>query len=57
MPLISCPECKKEFSDEARACPNCGKPWKEFKIPPFYIIVAPIGLLVVAAGIAFMFDK
>lgn len=24
MALISCPECKKKFSDTAAACPNCG---------------------------------
>ena len=26
MALIKCPECSKEISDEARRCPNCGKP-------------------------------
>jgi RNA polymerase subunit RPABC4/transcription elongation factor Spt4 len=25
MALIVCPECKKEVSDTARRCPNCGK--------------------------------
>jgi len=24
MALISCPECKKEISDQAKHCPNCG---------------------------------
>lgn len=24
MALISCPECKKEISDQASVCPNCG---------------------------------
>lgn len=28
MALIICPECKKEFSDKAPACPNCGCPTK-----------------------------
>ncbi len=28
MALIICPECKKEFSDKATACPNCGCPTK-----------------------------
>ena len=26
MALIRCPECGKEFSDKAVACPNCGFP-------------------------------
>lgn len=26
MALIKCPECGKEISDKARACPNCGYP-------------------------------
>ena len=28
MALISCPECGKEISDKAVACPNCGCPIK-----------------------------
>jgi hypothetical protein len=24
MPLITCPECKKEISGEAASCPSCG---------------------------------
>lgn len=26
MPLIQCPDCKKEISDAAPSCPNCGRP-------------------------------
>lgn len=26
MALINCPECRKEISDKAAACPNCGNP-------------------------------
>jgi len=26
MALINCPECKKEISDKAQSCPNCGCP-------------------------------
>ena len=26
MSLIICPECKKQISDKARTCPNCGLP-------------------------------
>ena len=28
MALINCPECKKEISDKATACPHCGCPIK-----------------------------
>ena len=27
MALIYCPECRKEASDRARACPHCGYPF------------------------------
>lgn len=30
MALINCPECNKEISDKAVACPNCGCPQSEF---------------------------
>ena len=41
MALIKCPECGKEISDKATACPNCGYPidgkcrsvWKRPKRP------------------------
>lgn len=29
MALIKCPECTKEISDKASACPNCGCPMKD----------------------------
>jgi hypothetical protein len=29
MPLIECPECKKQVSSEARSCPVCGYPVAE----------------------------
>ena len=29
MAMIKCPECGKEFSDKAAACPNCGCPVSE----------------------------
>ena len=29
MALIKCPECGKEVSDKAKACPNCGCPIEE----------------------------
>lgn len=48
MALIKCPECTKEFSDQADACPNCGYPVKKdskkkykvfFIIPPLLVIL------------------
>jgi len=32
MALISCPECSKEISDKAAACPNCGCPMADVLI-------------------------
>ena len=32
MALIKCPECGKEISDKAAACPNCGAPVESKKI-------------------------
>lgn len=29
MPLIKCPECQSEISDQALNCPKCGKPMKQ----------------------------
>ena len=34
MAMIKCPECGKEFSDKAAACPNCGCPISEVKKNP-----------------------
>ena len=31
MALINCPECNKEISDKAAACPHCGAPSKPSK--------------------------
>lgn len=30
MSLVICPECKKEISEHAENCPNCGFPFKNF---------------------------
>lgn len=29
MPLITCPDCHREISDSAPACPGCGRPMRE----------------------------
>jgi hypothetical protein len=26
MALVTCPDCRREISDQATACPNCGRP-------------------------------
>jgi predicted amidophosphoribosyltransferase len=26
MSLITCPDCRKEISDQATSCPHCGRP-------------------------------
>lgn len=31
MPLIKCPDCKKEISSFAEACPHCGYPLAKIK--------------------------
>lgn len=31
MALIKCSECKKEVSDKAKTCPNCGSPISQLK--------------------------
>ena len=28
MALITCPDCGKQLSDQATACPNCGHPFR-----------------------------
>ena len=34
MALIDCPECRHKISERASACPQCGYPLKEEKLPP-----------------------
>lgn len=34
MPLLSCPDCNREISDQAPACPYCGRPKTEPVAPP-----------------------
>ena len=31
MAVICCPDCKKEMSDTASVCPNCGYPYAQKK--------------------------
>lgn len=54
MSMMKCPECGKEISDSAKACPNCGYPIKQKKsklIIVFAVIMGIIALVVLASGI------
>lgn len=39
MPMTTCPDCKKEISDAAAACPGCGRPMRAAE--PVVVAVAP----------------
>lgn len=54
MALVECPECKKEVSDQATACPHCGYPLREV-VPtatPTKKAKRPMGLLWVLIAVA-----
>lgn len=61
MALITCPECGKEVSDSAGACPNCGYPLKgndltsdgDKKKNPATLLIAMV--LVIAVAVALYF--
>lgn len=40
MALINCPECKKQISDQAESCPNCGWLLQKKKIPEEILLTA-----------------
>ncbi|MFQ6404738.1 hypothetical protein ACIDE9_08230 [Methylophilus sp. 'Pure River'] len=54
MALIACEECKKEISDTAKVCPNCGYKNKASKLPYGSVILF---LSVVAAAYFFVSFK
>ncbi len=39
MALIKCPECGKEISDKASACPNCGMPLRREDCGTYDVVV------------------
>lgn len=62
MPLIECPDCKRQVSDLAPSCPGCGRPKKAsrpigptigdtaksvWKIPLILLFAVPAGLIAV----------
>lgn len=50
MALIQCPECKKEISTEASACPHCG-----YKVPKKQSLLVAIPVLLLVGFMAFKF--
>ena len=60
MALINCPECGKEISDQAVACPNCGLPINASKnIRSKQSIIprekmAPLVLILIVSGLMFV---
>lgn len=56
MALITCPECGKEVSDQATACPHCGAPLKAKVVDPEKTaakIRLLVGFLIVVLGCAY----
>jgi len=43
MSLITCPDCQKQISDQAPACPHCGRPMVTTKPAPQNIKVKKSG--------------
>lgn len=54
MALIACPECSKEISDQASACPHCGNPLAVVPEPPPAVesAASPGSFLVILGGVA-----
>ena len=51
MPMITCPDCTKEMSNSAPACPNCGRP--NASAPSVAPAKRPVGILL-GIGIIFI---
>lgn len=47
MPMIACPDCSKEMSDSAPACPNCGKPNKNAPVERSVGVLLGIGIFLI----------
>jgi len=59
MSLITCPDCKKEYSSDALSCPNCGKPFRQTSLMTKDLgAVAGIYSLILGIGIILaLFDN
>ena len=66
MPLLECPDCERMVSDQAEACPNCGRPIAAIARPQSHVDVGTsasnsqgspllkvVGALLFLGGIAF----
>ena len=49
MALIRCPECSRDISDRAAACPRCGRPLKALAQLVWKALMVVGGLMVVVA--------
>jgi len=38
VPLVNCPTCKHQISDQASACPSCGHPMRRTEYTTFEVI-------------------
>ena len=47
MPMIACPDCLKEMSDSAPACPSCGKPNKNAPVERSVGILLGLGIFLI----------
>lgn len=41
MALVPCPDCGREVSDAAPACPQCGRPMVSTHVPEAPVVVKP----------------
>lgn len=59
MALIKCPECGKEMSDQAKACPNCGyKEKKKFDAKMIkFLVIGVVALALIAIAIVVVTNK
>jgi predicted amidophosphoribosyltransferase len=52
MALIPCPDCGKEFSDQAKKCPNCHRPTPISTDAIILKIIIGVVLLIIILGMA-----
>lgn len=43
--MLTCPECGKEYSREAKACPHCGKPAPMPTVKAAGVLIMMLGLI------------
>ncbi len=50
MALLPCPECQKQVSDQASACPSCGLPLGRKALRRRLAVLGGVVVLALAAG-------